>query len=219
MGTRTPSLRSLLLASCAALLVSACATTPDDEMVPRPTAVTTLVSRAAAPLPRLPHGPSTYVPGHPASVHDGVIHAGGHTVAVAPLRADEAVATRGGTYFLNAGELWYVGGHAARSTGLVDLAHLAVSSDGRYLALVDRTHGPSVPGGVPVASVVAYDTTSGRVVLRSSAGMGSAGDDLRAAYAADPPRVVSVSDDAVVARTPAGRYRYPLDGSTPAPLA
>ena len=216
---RTRWLRSLALLPCAAALVSACSTTPDDEMVPRPTAVTTVVSQAAAPLPRLPHGASTYVAGRPATISNGAIHAGGHTVVVAPLRADQAVATRGGTYFLNAGELWYVADHAARSTGLVAVGHLALSSDGRYLALVDRTHGPSVPGGVPVAAAVVYDTTSGRVVLRSRAGMGSVGDDLRSAYAARPPRVLSVSDQALVARTPAGRYRYPLDGSTPTPLS
>lgn len=211
--------RALALASLAAVTATAgCATTPDDEMVPRPTAVTTVLSRAAARLPLLPHSASTFVAGEPAYVRNDVIHAGGTAVAVAPLRADEAVATRGGTYFLNAGELWHLQGGAARSTGFADVARLAVSADGRYLAFVDRTHGPSRPGGVPVAAAVAYATATGRPVLRSSAGMGNVGDDLRRRYAVRPPHVLAVREGAVVARTPSGRYRYPLGGGAPTPI-
>lgn len=219
MGCSRRLRRLLLVAALTAVVATAgCAASPDDEMVPRPTAVTTVLSRAAAPLPSLPHSASTFVAGRPAYVRDDVIHVGGTTVSVAPLRADEAVATRGGTYFLNAGELWHLDGSAARSTGFTDVAHLAVSADGRYLAFVDRTHGPSRPGDVPVAAVVAYAATTGRPVLRSSAGMGRLGDDLRRRYAVRPPRVLGVREGAVLARTPAGRYRYPLDGGAPTPL-
>lgn len=208
----------MLLLACAAVLLAGCATSPDDEMVPRPTAVTTLVSRAASPLPRLTHGASTYVQGVPARVRDGSIHVGPRTVSVAPLRADQAVASRGGTYFLNAGELWYLGGHGARSTGFDAVTHLVVSADGRFLGFVDRNHGPSRPGDAPLAAAVVYDTASGRPVLRSTAGMGSLSDDLRRTYAARPPRALALSDAALVVRAPEGRFRYPLDGGTPSRL-
>ncbi|MGN6250536.1 MAG: hypothetical protein ACTHNS_01845 [Marmoricola sp.] len=199
----------------AALLLAGCSTAPDDEMVPRPTAVTTVVSHAAAPLPRLPHGASTYRPGEPARVRDGVIEVDGRRIDVAPLRADQAVATRGGTFFLNAGELWYAGSHGARSTGLSQVDRLVLSPDGRRLGLVDRTHGPSGADRTRVAAVVVYDTVTGRPVLRSTAGMGALGEDLHSAYAATPPEVVSLGTTALVARTPSGRYRYPLDGGRP----
>lgn len=217
-SSRLRSVPALAVVAAVALAMAGCATTPDDEMVPRPTAVTTVVSRAAAPLPRLPHSASTFVAGRPAYVRDDVVHAGGTAVAVAPLRADEAVATRGGTYFLNAGELWHLDRSAARSTGFTEVGHLVVSVDGRYLGFVDRTHGPSRPGGVPLAAAIAYDTTTGRAMLRSSAGMGHLGDDLRQRYAAQPPRVLALRAGALLARTPAGRYRYPLDGSAPSRL-
>lgn len=200
----------------AGVLLSGCERAPDDEMIPKPTVSETVVTgSAAAPLPRLATGTSTYVHGQQVTVGAGVIHLGATRIDVAPLRADAAVATLGGTYFLNAGELWFTTGLAARSTGFDQVTRIRVSADGRYLGFVDRNHGPARIGGVPQAAAVVYDTTTGRALVRSSAGMGRLSVNLGATYAATPPVALGFQPDAFLAHTPEGRYRYPLDGSVP----
>lgn len=198
-----------------AVAAGGCAT--DDEMQPREQAphTVTVITRDAAPLPRLPTGRSSYVAGRPATAVDGDIHLDGTTIDVAPLRADAAFATRGGTYFLNGSELWFTDGSGARATGFSRIDTVVVSRDGRYLGLVDRNHGPSVPGGAERASAVVYDTTTGRPLLRSYAGMGRLGNGLRALYAATEPRVLGFRGHALEALTPHGTWRYALDHSRP----
>jgi hypothetical protein len=198
-----------------ALTLSGCAT--DDEMRhPDWTSRTVeVVTRGAADLPTLPTGRSSYAAGRPATVAGGDIHIGRTTIDVAPLRADAAYATRGGTFFLNGSELWFTDGERARATGFTHVNAVVASDDGRYLGLVDRNHGPSVPGGADLASAVVYDTTTGTPLLRSYAGMGRLRDDLRALYRATPPRVTGFLDHALEVRTPDGTWRYPLDGARP----
>ena len=138
------------------------------------------------------------------------------------MRADAAVSTRGGVYFLNAGEVWYLDDRGARGTGYAHVRRLVVSSDGRYLGLVDRNHGPVDAAKVQIATAVAYDTTTGRVALHSRAGMrgssaGAADTDLRALYRRHPPVATGFFDDALIASTPAGMYVYPLSGAAPHP--
>jgi hypothetical protein len=207
----------VLLAS--AVVFSGCERAPDDEMIPRPTVSQTVVTgSAAARLPRLAPGASTYVHGQHATVSPGEIHLGAKRIDVSPLRADAAVATLGGTYFLNAGEVWFTTGPAARPTGFEHVTRISVSADGRYLGFVDRNHGPARVGGVPLAAAIVYDTTTGRAVVRSYAGMGKVSVNLAATYAATPPVALGFGPAAFRARTPNGRYRYPLDGSAPSVL-
>lgn len=197
----------------AVLLASGCAKQMGEESAPPP-AKRTVATVVAAALPRLPHGKVlTVVPA--VKVADNRITVGTKVVDVSPLRADSAVSTRGGVYFLNAGELWFLSADGAGSTGFTGLTRLVVSGNGRFLGLVDRNHGPAVRGGAPVAAVVVYDTETGRVKLRSYAGMGRASAKLSTAYAATPPVATGFDGSALVAITPSGTWRYPLDGADP----
>jgi len=206
---------SLTVALVAALALSACAPQGDEDPMPKPTATRTVVTTAAVPLPRLPHHVVGW-PAPPLTVDDNEIHVGSRTIDVSPLRADMAVSTRGGIYFLNAGELWFLDEHGAVGTGFARMRRIAVSADGRYLGLIDRTHGPVTDDGPHVARVVVYDTTTGRPVLHSRVGMGAGpGRDLRQVYEADPPTIIGFEGDALVAATPKGRYAYPISGAAP----
>ena len=64
------------------------------------------------------------------------------------------------------------------------------------------------------ATVVAYDTTTGRAVLHSRVGMRT-DRGLRSAYRADPPAVIAFDNDVLLADTPNGVYAYPLSGAAP----
>jgi len=197
-----------------ALLCAGCARQMAEEE-PSPAHATRTVSVVvAAPLPRLPHDQAvTAIP--KVEVADNRITVGDQTVDVAPLRADSAVSTLGGVYFLNAGELWFLAKHGARSTGFTGLKGVVVSASGRYLGLVDRNHGPASHGGAALAAAVVYDTGTGKVKLRSYAGMGDPSAGLTKTYAAQPPAVRDFEGRALVVDTPSGTWRYPLDGSDP----
>jgi len=197
----------------AGLLCAGCAKQMGEEPAPSPVK-RTVATVVEAPLPRLPHG-KALTPVPPVEVADNRITIGDRTVDVAPLRADSAVSTRGGVYFLNAGELWFLAEHGARSTGFTGLTGVVVSANGRYLGLVDRNHGPASHGGASVAAAVAYDTKTGEARLRSYAGMGHAGARLTKVYADHPPTATAFEGNALVANTPSGTWRYPLDGSDP----
>ncbi|WP_310964960.1 hypothetical protein [Nocardioides terrisoli] len=198
------------------VLAAGCAASAHDQIEPHVVERTT-VMRAAATLPVLPHGRSSYRHDRMVSVEGGRIHLGRRVISVAPLRADEAVATRGGTFFLNDGELWFTAAGRARSTGFEHVTHVVASPDGVFLGFVDRNHGPRLSGDDPVAAVVVVDTRTGKVLLRSYAGMGTADGRVRERYAQTTPTALSFRGDALLARTSSGRWRYPLDGSRPSP--
>lgn len=198
-----------------ALTAAGCSTGGDPELV-RPTVVVHSVA-PARPLPRLPVGPSSWQPGRRVWVGQGEIHLGSQVVDVAPLNADQAVATRGGTYFLNGHTLWLAGSDSARSTALTRVGRIAASPDGRYLGLVDRTYGPHTAKSGPVAAAVVYDTRTGRPVVRSYAGMGRPGPGLTRRYRASPPEALGFRGDTFLARTPAGVFGYSARSGRAAP--
>lgn len=208
-------LTALLLA---VLVVSGCAKQVGEEGPVKPLARRTVVSVAASPLPPLPHervaGALPRV-----RVNETGIVIGSRTVNVSPLRADVAVSTRGGVYFLNRGELWYFSRNGARSIGYTGLHRLVVSANGRYLGLVDHDHGPAIGDGGPVAAAVVYDTSTGRIRVRSYAGMGKPSATLRSIYAITPPQPLGFEGRNFVALTPSGTWRYPVDGGKPVPGA
>lgn len=197
-----------------------CTQAPDDETGPHASAQRTVVTRAAAPLPRLPHAHRRVgsVLGAVRVSRGRDIHLGDRVLDVSPLHADAAVATLGGVYFLEAGDLWFADAHSAHATGFSSVSRMVATRDGRYLAIVDRNHGPARPGTPPLAAVVVYDARTGRLVLHSRAGMGRIGRGLAASYTPTRPQVRSISDRAVIATTPDGPWRYPLRGGRPAPL-
>lgn len=204
---------SFTVALVATLALTGCAPQGDEDPVPTPTATRTVVTKTAVPLPKLPHRAVTW-PAPAVSAHGNTIQVGTQTYDVAPMRADEAVSTRGGVYFLSSGEVWFLDRHGARGTGFARVRHLVVSADGRHLGLVDRNHGPVTAGGTQVATAVAYDTTTGRAILHSRVGMRTDGG-LRRAYRADPPAAIAIADGALLATTPNGVYVYPLSGAAP----
>ncbi|MDQ1106667.1 hypothetical protein [Nocardioides zeae] len=65
----------------------------------------------------------------------------------------------------------------------VEVASLAASPDGRYVALIDLTSGEADRYGTPQAATVVVDTRTGEEVVRSTDGMGDpATDDFAALY-------------------------------------
>jgi len=197
-----------------AVLTAGCAQQVGEEGPAKPVVKRTVTTVVAAPLPTLPHA-RTRQQLAKVWVADNRITVGTREVDVAPLRADLAVSTRGGVYFLNAGELWFLAAHGARSTGYTGLAAVVTSADGRYLGLVDRNHGPSISGGAPLAAAVVYDTETGRLRLRSYVGMGRPSTRLASTYAGAPPTATGFGGGAMLASTPSGIWRYPLDGRAP----
>lgn len=186
----------------------------NDDAEKTPSATHTVLTHASTSLPALPHGRSTWAKRQRVVVADNLITVGKHTVDVSPLRADSAVTTLGGTYFLNAGELWFLDAGGARSTGFMHLTRIVVSANGRYLGFVDRNHGPSMGAGSQLAAAVVYDTTDGRVLVRSAMGMGTTKDDLARLYE-NPPAPLTFQHGALFVSTPHGTYLYPVSGATP----
>lgn len=227
---RCRALRGGVLACAAMLALSACAQQGDDG-APPPKATHTVVTHPRLPLPTIAHQATSW-PAPKMMLVGNTIVVGGtsksptvrstktkKTYNVSPLRADSAVSTRGGIYFLNAGELWFLGSDGAESTGFVGLTRVIVSADGRYLGLVDRNHGPSLPGKGELAAAVVYDVTTGSAIIRSSVGMGKTSDDLERIYAAQPPVPITFRDDSYFVSTPSGTFRYPLGGGTPSKVS
>lgn len=193
----------------AALLSAGCAQQMAEEGPVRPRATRTIVTVMASPLPLLPHRRAPgRLPG--VRVADNQIVVGHRTIDVSPLRADSAVSTLGGVFFLNDGELWFLSRHGARATGFTTVSRVVASADGRYLGLVDRNHGPAISGGDPLAAAVVYNSLTGRVLVRSYAGMGRPSARVGASYAAHPPTVQRFDGDALVVETPTGPRRYPF---------
>lgn len=192
-----------------ALLSTGCAQQMAEEGPAIPQATRTIITVTALALPQLPHREVRgSLPG--VDVADNRIVVGHRTVDVSPLRADSAVSTRGGVFFLNEGELWFLSRDGARATGFAGVSRVVVSADGRYLGLVDRNHGPAISGNAQVAAAVVYDTVTGHALVRSYAGMGRSSAQLGTTYAAHPPTVQRFDGAALVVDTPTGLRSYPF---------
>lgn len=199
---------------CALVLLAGCGS-PDDETV-RPVPTRTLPPEPPRHLVDLPVGTGDVRPGDRVRAEGGVLQVNGRAVHLAPLHLDELAVVPGGVFFRNATELWFTDLGRAQATGYADVRSLVASPDGRRVAFLDLQHGPKDRHGTPLAIAIAYDTTTGRPLVASYAGMGDVRtDDLADRYAASPPSITGFQGDALLVHGVSGDYRVPLDGSAP----
>ena len=165
----------------------------------------------------LPVGPPAAAPGELVFATGEELHVGARTYAVRPA-PETMVATAGGLYYLADGVLyrWRDGAAgSARVAALGGIGWLLTTADGRYLAYVDHEHGPRNLGGHRIAETVVFDTTTGREVVRDSAGNGArtGTEDLSDLYGESTPTVLGFDDDAVYVQTARGGavLRWDLD--------
>ena len=211
-------MKLLLAVLAVAVLVLGGCGAPDDETA-RPTP-TTPAPRPPTHLADLPVGTGKVGPGDQVRSNGGVLEVGAQRVDLAPLRIDEVAVVVGGVFFRNGRELWFTDLGRARATAYLDVRSVVASSDGRRVAFVDLQHGPKDRSGTPSAMSVAFDATTGHLLVASYAGMGDIrSDDLAALYRSDPPRIVGFRGADLVVHGPTGDYRVPLDGASPRKVA
>lgn len=207
------SLPSRLAAAllAASVLVAGCGA-PDDETA-APVVTTTMPPQLPTDLPQLPVGTGDIGPGDRVQVRGSVLHVGGRSADLAPLRIGEHVVVKGGVYFLNGTELWFTDLGRARATGFEDVRSLVASPNGARLAFLDLQHGPKDKDGTPLAISIAYDATTGTSLVASYDGMGDVTtDDLSRLYQRDEPRIVGFAGhDLVVHGATGADLRIPLD--------
>ncbi len=202
-------LLGLAAALISGLLLSACQTQPDDELV-RPEVTTTLGPELPL-LPSLPVGSGPVRPSDAVTVEDSTVTVGSRSVPLAPLRVDAYTVVRGGVFFLNGDELWFTDLSRAQPTGFTDVSSLVASRDGRRIAFVDHGHGPTDDAGTRLALSAAYDAHTGRLLAASYDGMGDVHtEDLAALYRQSPPRVLEVTHRDLTVRGVAGAVTVPL---------
>ncbi len=163
-------------------------------------ALTTACDVSAAPEPDtvLPESPPAFAEDRLTWAQDDTIHHGDQI-----LRLDRGpiveLHTSAYGFLVEVGadlglSQWFLvnGGGSHRLPG--DIGSLAVSPDGRHVGWIDWD-GPSRPAG-RVAQVVLADLATGRVIGRTSDGMGGdAGDDLGARYENTPPVFLGFDED------------------------
>ncbi len=208
--------RALLVVLLVGLgLVGGCGT-PDDETT-RPTRTATVAPQLPENLPQLPVGTGDVAPGDAVHARGPLLMVNGRRIRLAPLRADTVAVVKGGVFFLNDDELWFTDLDQARPTGFDQVSSLVASEDGRWVAFVDRGHGPKDDHGTPLALVLAYDAQTGKVQRATYEGMGDpATDDLAARYAKSAPAVLGFDGKTMIVRGVDGVHRIPLEGGEPA---
>lgn len=212
MSRRTGLLALLLVPG---LLALASCGAPDDEAVP-PAVTTTLPPEVPSDLPDLPVGDGDVGPGDRVRGQGGTLRVDGRRVDLAPLRVDELAVVAGGVFFRNGAELWFTDLSRASPTPFTDIRSLAGSEDGRFVAFLDREHGPEDESGTPLAISIAYDAVTGEPLVASYAGMGDiTTDDLADLYEEAEPRIRGFDGDVLLVAGATGAYRIPLDGSPP----
>lgn len=206
--------RAAALVAVLVLALSACGAPDDEDARPAATAAPMPLDRLASlPVGTADVGPDDQVRGQGSS-----LFVGGREIDLAPMRVDEPAVVPGGVFFRNGTELWFTDLERARGTGYADVRSLVASSDGRRLAFVDLGHGPVDRYGTPLAVAIAYDTTTGKPLVASYAGMGDVRTDhLTDLYRAAEPAITGFDGDDLLVRGATGDYRVPLDGSTPTP--
>lgn len=153
--------RSLVTAlALLAAALSGCSSITDDEMV-RPSVTETAAPRPPVHLPHLPMARAVLPEGAKVVVTGTVVSAAGRVVDIAPMRMDQHVATTGGIYFVNGGELWFTDLSRIVPTPFHKVRDLGLSKDGKRLSFIDLEHGAKGPGGKPLPVRVAYDAVSG----------------------------------------------------------
>jgi hypothetical protein len=152
----------------------------------------------------------------PIWAQDGVVHLGdGGTIRTARTMREYVVAGDG-VYFLTGRgtTLEHATATGIRSTGVTISGwdDLRASPDGRYLAYIDRTTGPGDTYGTHLALAIVVDTTTGREVLRTGAGMGDVEhDDLADLYEdATSPQIAGITTHEVWVAGPDGVRTYDL---------
>jgi len=196
----------------ASLLVAGCGA-PDDETTP-PVVTTTLPPETPKDLPALPVGHADVGPGDRVRADGSVLHVGGRSVDLAPMRIGELAVVKGGVFFLNGTELWFTDLGRARATGYAHVRSLVASTSGSRLAFLDLEHGPKDKDGTPLAISIAYDATTGKFLVASYDGMGDIlTDDLSQLYQRDQPRIIGFDGrDLLVHGATGGDLRIPLVG-------
>lgn len=218
---RTSSLprRVLFLLLLPGLLALASCGAPDDEAA-RPAVTTTLPPEVPSDLPDLPVGDGEVGPGDRVRGQGGTLRVDGRRIDLAPLRIDETAVVAGGVFFRNGVELWFTDLSRARPTGFTDIRSLIASEDGRFVAFLDREHGPKDEFGTPLAISIAYDAVTGAALVASYAGMGDlTTDDLLDLYEDAEPRILGFDGEVLLVAGATGEYRIPLDGGPPVPVA
>lgn len=149
-----------------------------------------------------------------------VVHAAGESLYVAGAvhrirpAPDSMAVTEGGLYYL-ADEVLYLWDRDG-STRIADLGAdqwLQATADGRYLAFIDREHGPLNLVRQRIAQTVVVDTATGEEVVRDVAGNGArmATDDLADLYSESPPTMLGFGAGSAYAATALGNvYRWDL---------
>lgn len=156
--------------------------------------------------------------GEPLAVE--VVHATGTTLLVDGRRftarpAPESLAvTHGGLFYLSDGVLYRWSRGGSERVADVGAGSLKATADGRYLAFIDREHGPLNLMRHRVAQTVVVDTATGAEVVRDTAGNGDrwAVEDLADLYPEAEPKVLGFDEEAVYAVTAQGNdvYRWDL---------
>lgn len=203
---------------CAAVVVlGACETVPDDELV-QPTVTRTVPPTPPADLPGLPTGDAGIAPDDVVWAQGSALHVGPRTVDLAPLRIESFVVVVGGVFFVSDSELWFTDLQRARATPFKAVGDLAVSRDGGRLAFIDLGHGPQDAEGTRLAAVMAYDTRTGASLLASYDGMGDPlEDDLEDRYRASAPRVLGFDDGDLLVQGLEGAQLHDLPEGGAAP--
>ena len=202
----------LLVALLVVLAVGGCGTS-DDELA-LPVATTTLPPEVPTDLVDLPVGAAGVGTDDRVRADGGILRVNGRVVDLAPVRVDAVAVVEGGVFFRNGPELWFTDLDRAQATGYADVRSVVASDDGRRIAFLDMQHGPKDRSGTPLATVVAYDATTGKPMVASYVGMGDPlEDDLAEIYEDSQPEILRVEDDAVLVHGATGDHRIPLDGS------
>lgn len=169
----------------------------------------------------LPVGDPTYDATQPAWQIGGTIHVGDDTIEVDPEPSSFVVAS-GGVYYLSGQALYFSDGGAVQKVAQVGSSRqLRMSSDGRYLGLLDQAHGRTDRYDTTVAVPVVFALDDGRQVLRGAGDYSLEGQDLADLYEdAELSFDGFVGDDVVITDplAPTELTRYRLDGSEPTPI-
>ncbi len=145
---------------------------------------------------------------HQVAWADGrAVHLGDRVVR-APGDIDQLALTAGGLYLRVNRRLLVVDGDEVRDTGQRLHGSFVVAPGGRYLAYLDRTHGPRDRFGTHRLTTALWDLRTRELVGSSSSGMGDTGsDDL---YAESEVRVLGFTRSDLVVDTADGYRRLAL---------